>query len=65
MQIDDDDGNWPRFAQDAFWLADVYVSAGKSDHATLPLRAGLEMAIRHDLRSQAMQFEVALAEIER
>ena len=65
MNTSRDKGEWMRYCEDALWLGDLYATAGYNEAANNPLRAGLKMAIKHELPMDVVaRFERALGKLE-
>jgi tRNA A-37 threonylcarbamoyl transferase component Bud32/tetratricopeptide (TPR) repeat protein len=63
LQIDAEEMNWQRHADDAWWFARAYEDAGDDRRAAFVLHLGHERAVEHGLLDDVARFERALANI--
>lgn len=61
LQLSEDKQNWARYFEDAQWLADEYVRAGRPDDAAWALKMGLNAARALDQADAVAQFEAEIA----
>jgi tetratricopeptide (TPR) repeat protein len=60
LKLDDNAGNWRRYAEDARWMAHGYESAGELGAAKIVLHEGRAAAVEHELPDEVGRFDLAL-----
>lgn len=63
LNIDREDAEWPRYCDDALWLANRYENAAAIRHATKALNRGRDMAVRLGLVGHVAAFDDALGDL--
>lgn len=63
LTLDAHAGDWPRYVEDAFWVAEILEHAGYRIDATIPLRAGRARAFEHNSHEDVARFDVELARL--
>jgi tetratricopeptide (TPR) repeat protein len=63
LRVSEEESNWRRFSEDAFWVASQFEELNEFQRAADVLYAGRDRAVKHGTPDEVAQFDLAIEEL--